>query len=127
MFLMAGLANCQELQVIPEEPKTFENLVDIIYFPEGILIFDYDLDHDGKRIGDFRIGRVVAEKMQSPYGIFAKIRLRPSYYAVDFNKDGRFDPETELFIDIATEGERQLISYPQWLEFQEQAKTKQIT
>jgi len=105
---------CEGLKIIPEEPQTFDDLVEITYFiSNGILIYHYDLNHD--KITDLRVARIPKEELANEFGNFYTYRLRPAYYAVDFNLDGDF-ADDEIFVDMAESGERDLLSYPQWLK-----------
>lgn len=120
LFLVWSIAvHGEGLRIIPEEPQTLADLVEISYtIDAGLLIFHYDLDHDKEGHAEFRIGRIPNERLVSEFGEFYVYRLRPVYYAVDFDLNGDFTDD-EIFVDMADHGERDLLSYPQWLKVQE--------
>lgn len=87
--------NQKELR-IPKEPMSREKIVSMYFCaPSKTLMIEYDLDGDGKV--DYITGRMVyPEGIQHVHLVAAK---KPVIYYVDFNKDGHFDGNSEVFGD----------------------------
>jgi len=94
LCLCVGLGNSINL---PREPIYRDQIVECcLSYNSDILWFGYDLDEDG--LIDYWTGRIL---IVTDTGL--KAILLPTYYVVDFNRDGEFT-KYEIFIDIYQDG-----------------------